>query len=157
MLSRVGFTLLLLPIAALAEDRCPWMNAATAGGYLGGTPTTQVKPGPPDSDDASCSFELRAGETLSKLTIDVTTMRSPQRDFTAFLAQCPTKTALKAIGNEAVSCSGADHSTRSELVVGRVRDHAFVLRLSTNAASPDSAALHEKAVKAAEQVAGILF
>jgi hypothetical protein len=45
----------------------------------------------------------------------------------------------------------------AERVVGRVRDRAFVVRISTNDRSAQSGALREKARKVAEQVAGILF
>jgi hypothetical protein len=60
---------------------------------------------------------------------------------------------LKAIGNEALACSD-DHA---ELVVGRVRDRAFLVRLGTNDHSTQPSALREKARRVAEQVAGILF
>jgi hypothetical protein len=54
---------------------------------------------------------------------------------------------MKAIGNEAVACSDGG----AEQVVGRVREHAFLVRLS---GTPGA---RVKVRGIAEQVAGILF
>jgi len=151
----IAFSIALLPFAVHAEDRCPWMNRATAGGLLGGEASMRVTAA--DADNGSCAFELRQGDSLSRLTIQVTTMRTPKTDFASYLARCPNGTPLKAIGNEAVTCPGTDHDERFEQVVGRVRDHAFIVRVSTTGRGADAGALRERAAKAAEQVAGILF
>jgi hypothetical protein len=81
-------------------------------------------------------------------------MTSPAKDFPSYAARChSTAVPLKAIGNEALACS--DDST--DQIVGRVRDRAFVVRISIGNRSAKPGALSEKARKVAEQVAGILF
>ena|SRR5579884_754406 len=144
--------LLVLAIAAHAADRCPWINAATASGPLGGEVTAQVTRSATNNEDAACTFEMHRGEVLTRLAIDVTTMPSVQPPRCAGPA-----VALKAIGNEAVACAGTDRHERWEMVAGRVRDRAFTVRLSTNDAGIQTADLREKARAIAEQVAGILF
>jgi len=52
---------------------------------------------------------------------------------------------LKAIGTEALACRGET----GEQVVGRVRDRAFLVRITTND--------REKVRKVAEMVAGSMF
>jgi len=65
---------------------------------------------------------------------------------------------MKAIGNQAQACTYQGHSGwMAEQVVGRVRDQAFLVRISTHDASASPKILREKARKVAEQVAGILF
>src|SRR5580700_4360170 len=127
--------LLLLPAIAGAAEICPWLNAATAGGVLGGTvaaTVTRAKAG----DDASCAFNRRDGSLVLELRIEVETMLSPAKDFPAYTARCHSASVpLKAIGNEAVVCSNDGSDGHAELVVGRVRDRAFVVRLSTSAHS----------------------
>jgi hypothetical protein len=59
------------------------------------------------------------------------------------LASCPNAKPLKAIGTEAFTCG-------DDLIVGRVRDKAFLVRLKTK--EP-----REKVRKIAELVAGSLF
>ena len=141
--NRAALLLACLCIASPAADRCPWMNAATAGGLLGGEVTFQVTHPSAIADDASCAFERKQGDAVSTLKIEVTTMQSAKSDFRSYLAQCPSGTRLTAIGNEAVQCGAT--------VVGRVRDRAFVVRVSNTDDAP------EKARKAAEHVAGTLF
>jgi hypothetical protein len=140
-----------LPLICHAEESCPWLNAATAGGFLGGpVASTKIKRAPANSD-ASCEFIARDG---SRISIEVETMSSPARDFPLYLARCHSPTApLKAIGNEALVCSDVD----AEQVIGRVRNRAFLVRISTSVRSTQPSALREKARKVAEQVAGILF
>ena len=104
-------------------------------------------------DDASCDFIRHAGSQTFELRIETETMPSP--DFQSFAARChPPVERLKAIGNEALACGDESGGRHAEQVVGRVRDRAFLVRIST-AGQP--AALREKARKIAEQVAGILF
>jgi hypothetical protein len=113
------------------------MNAATAGGILeGSVDFTMTKNGP----DGTCEFTR--SDSGAKLRIEVGT--------------APAKCAipadpLKAIGNEAVACT-IDANT--EQVVGRVRKQAFLIRVS---GSFPQQKLRQKAVNAAEQVAGNLF
>jgi hypothetical protein len=154
-----GFSLLLMLLLALpsfageAAEICPWLNAATAGGVLGGPvamTVTRAKTG----DDATCDFVRHDGSLLLELRIEVETMRSPAKDFASYAARCHSAAVpLKAIGNEALACSDEG----AEQVVGRVRDRAFLVRIITNDRSSQQTALRDKARKVAEQVAGILF
>jgi hypothetical protein len=156
-LSRPFVLLLALPSLAGAAEVCPWLNAATAGGVLGGTvaaTVTRSKTG----DDASCEFIRHDGSLALELRIEVETMRSPAKDFASYTARCHSSAVpLKAIGNEALACSDDGSDDHAELVVGRVRDRAFLVRLGTNDHSTQPSALREKARRVAEQVAGILF
>lgn len=177
-----------LSLLCRAEESCLWLNAATAGGILGGAATMSVsrvsaKPsntrsanaisgaGPTSADpsatkysgtgidDADCSFVRQSGSTGGELHIDVRTMNEPAKEFASFTARCGTNgTPLKAVGNEAIACSLNDKSGRLfQQVVGRVRDRAFVIRLSIKDPLITPDAVREKARKVAEQVAGNLF
>ena len=68
---------------------------------------------------------------------------------------------LKAIGNEAMSCSASDRSyAMGEHVLGRVRDQVFSITLSTTLKNDPILtrdALRIRIFTAAEQVAGNLF
>lgn len=134
-----------LPALAAAEDRCPWLNAATAGGILGGPVHATVTP-------SSCEFVRQSSEHEAALRIEVTPVSAPH-------AECGTGAqALQAIGNEAVACAyEGKPGWIAEQVAGRVRDQAFLVRISTNDRSSPPPTLREKARKVAEQVAGILF
>lgn len=74
-------------------------------------------------------------------------------------AQCASPAEqLSAIGNEARACAyQGKPGWIAEQVVGRVRDQAFLVRISTKDQSAAPKVLREKARKVAEQVAGILF
>jgi len=145
--------LLLLPTIAAAAEVCPWLNAATAGGVLGGTVAVTVARAK-TGDDANCIFIRHDGSLALELRIEVETMLSPAKDFPTYTARCHSASvALKAIGNEALTCSDG----HAELVVGRVRDRAFLVRISTSDHSAQAGTLREGARKVAEQVAGILF
>ncbi|MGO9255003.1 MAG: hypothetical protein ACLQU1_01675 [Bryobacteraceae bacterium] len=134
-----------LPAMAAAEERCPWLNAATAGGVLGGTVQVTVAP-------ASCEFVRQAGAQETTLRIEVRAVSAPN-------AHCgPGAEPLKAIGNQAMACSyEGKPGWTAEQVVGRVRDQAFLVRIGTNDRSAVGKTLREKARDVAEQVAGILF
>ena len=130
---------------AAAENRCPWLNAATAGGVLGGAVQATVT-------TTSCEFVRQNGAHVAALRIEVAAVSAPH-------AQCASGAApLKAIGNEAVACSyEGKQGWIAEQVVGRVRDQGFLVRISTNGRSSTAKDLREKARTVAEQVAGILF
>ena len=125
----------------LAEERCTWLNAATAAGVLGGEVQTTLSPG-------TCEFVRQ--ETA--LRIEVGATNAPH-------AKCgPGAEQLKAIGNEAQACAyRGKPGWIGEQVVGRVRDQAFLVRVSAKDQSAAPKVLREKARKVAEQVAGILF
>lgn len=144
-----------LPAIGGAAEICPWLNAATAGGVLGGAVTGLTVKRATAGDDASCDFVRREGSLALELRIAVETMRSPAKDFVTYAARCPAHAVpLKAVGNEALACSDGQ---LAEQVVGRVRDRAFLVRISTSDRSSPPSALRDKASKVAEQVAGILF
>jgi hypothetical protein len=136
---------LILPLTfclpVLAEDRCTWLNAATAAGVLGGAVQMTVT-------SASCEFVRQE----TSLRIEVAAANAPH-------VQCGSGAEqLKAIGNEAQACAyEGKPGWIAEQVVGRVRDQAFLVRISTRDQSAAPKLLREKARKIAEQVAGILF
>lgn len=151
-------SLLLLPVClpsiAAAAENCTWLNAATAGGILGGPAAMTVTPAK-TSGDATCSFVRQNGSRTVELRIEVETMRSAAEDFGAYKARCHTASVpLKAIGNEAFACSDGP---RAEQVIGRVRERAFVVRMSVTGGSAQADTFREKARQVAEQVAGNLF
>lgn len=151
---RVGLLLLAaisVHLMCAAEDTCPWLNAATAAGVLGGAVKANVT-------QTACEFVRLGGSSEPALRIEVETLGAP-RDFASRAAQCGSDAeALKAIGNEAVACTHSGKKGRmAEQVVGRVRTQAFLARISTDDHLATSAELREKAGKIAEQVAGFLF
>ena len=148
-LGGTGFSL-----SCVAAETCPWLNPATAGGVLGGAVTSVIVKRAAAADDASCDFVRHEGSLALDLRIEVETMRSPTKDFASYAARCHSPAVpLKAIGNEALACSDEG----AEQIVGRVRDRAFLVRISTSDRSAQQSALRDKARKVAEQVAGILF
>jgi hypothetical protein len=175
------------PLLCRAEENCLWLNAATAGGVLGGAVTvsvTHANPHPLDIqpanvksgtgpmsanpsgssyagntvDDSDCAFH-RPPPVVGELRIQVQTMSKAAKAFVAYTARCGARgTPLKAIGNEALVCDLNKKSSRlSEQVVGRVRDRLFVIDLSVQDPSITQSVLREKAQTTAEIVAGNLF
>lgn len=141
-------------VAKAAEPICPWLNAATAGGFLQGPVHVEVTK---NGEDAACEFKRE--NSVDKLRIEVVTLNASRDELAALKAQCEAPLApLRAIGNEAVACGIATKNGEgTEQVVGRVRKQAFLVRLCAGDASSSRATLREKATKVAEQVAGILF
>jgi len=87
-------------------------------------------------------------------------MTDMPKQFPGYLAQCSSSTPLRAVGNEAVSCSLQKKGDYSEKVVGRVREQAFVVSISSSVQDDPSLTpemRREKVHLVAEQVAGILF
>jgi len=169
------FSLLLLALTALllsspsvcrAEAQCPWMNAATAGGFLGGEVQMTVT-AVTDDGDATCQFARQVSSGANAmLRIAVHTMPQASQDYTGYLALCGAGAIpLKGIGNEAVQCiprSGA--SKGEELIVGRVRDRAFIITIKAEwIAQPPSSPtktrnpISDDSENIAEQVAGSMF
>jgi len=151
---------LLLPTISHAQAKCPWLTEPTARGVLGGPVKTTVTL--TEKHEGVCEFSRHQGSTLLQLRISVEIMTDIPRQFSAYLAQCPPKSApVTAIGNQAISCSLQDQGDRyAEKIVSRVRDQAFVVTLSSgteNDASMTPQMRSEKAHLVAEQVAGILF
>ncbi len=144
-----------------AEAQCSWLNAATAGGLLGGEVQSSITNVTPQGD-ATCHFARRQDSSNFTLTIDVHTMTLPSKDFPGYLAQCGgTLLPLKAVGNEAFQCiSKGTSANGEEQVIGRVRDRAFVLTVNTNLTrqpTPAQTNLSRETRNVAEQVAGALF
>jgi hypothetical protein len=177
---------LSFPLLCRAEENCLWLNAATAGGVLGGAATVSVShanfnppniqpanvksgTGPMSAnpsgssyasntvDDSDCAFH-RQPPIAGELRIQVRTMSEPAKAFAAYSARCGARgTPLKAIGNEAMVCDLKKRSRLSEQVVGRVRDRLFVIDLSLEDPAITQSVLREKALTTAEIVAGNLF
>jgi hypothetical protein len=143
-----------------AEVPCPWLNAATAGGVLGGEVQSSTVAMTPEGD-GTCRFVRKQGPSTFTLSIDVHTMPLPSKTFATYLAQCKgTTLPLTAIGNEAFQCvSRSGPSDVEEQVIGRVRDRAFVLTINANLAkqAPAKTGLSPETRNIAEQVAGALF
>lgn len=180
-MSVVAFAgLLALPAKCNAQARCPWLNAATAAGLLGGevqmSVTTPADPGSVkgvgaasyydqirmDRFDVSCDFTRKTASNAFSLSIAVKTMADFKKDFATYLALCGgTTVPLRGIGNEAVQCVSKDPTAAGEeKVVARVRDRAFVLtvrRETKPRAGADADELSDGTRNIAEQVAGSLF
>lgn len=154
---------LCAPALCGASEHCPWLNAATAAGALKGSVTfTVTRPAADktgaDKTDATCEFIHREGAVLTSLQIEVETMKDPSREFAVYSAKCGRNaTPLRAIGNEALLCTLHSKNQFSEQVVSRVRERAFLVRVSSNGADPERTELLDKSQKIAEQVAGFLF
>ena len=156
---------MLMPSASHGQSKCPWINEMTAGGILGGTVTVTANIS--SHGDGVCEFSRREGTAVRQFRISVRIMTEPAKQFPTFLAQCRSKaTPLQAVGNEAVMCSipgSSIHGKKdqyAESVVGRVRDQAFLVSVSTSAENDPSFTTEvrrEKVNLMAEQVAGILF
>ncbi len=151
---------MLVPAACHAQAKCPWINEATASGILGGPVSLTAKLN--GHGAGVCEFSQLQGAVVHQLRVSVDIMTDIPKQFPAYLAQCPPKSApLRAIGNEAVMCTiQGKGEPSSEKVVGRVRDRAFVVSVSSNVQDDPSmtqGTRREKANLVAEQVAGILF
>jgi len=148
------------PSMCHGQAKCPWLNEATARGFLGGDVTLTAKVG--EHGDGVCEYSRQQGAATRQLRITVDIMTDIPKQFPKYLAQCPPKSAaLRAIGNEAVMCSmQGKPNQQAEMVVGRVRDQAFVISLSSSGQDDSSMTQEmrrEKANLVAEMVAGILF
>lgn len=149
-----------MPTVCHAQAKCPWINEATARGVLGGDVTLTARVN--DRGEGICEYSRQQGAAVRQLRVAVNLMTDIPKQFPAYLAQCPPKSEpVRAIGNEAVTCSteGKGH-TSAEVVVGRVREQAFVVSLSSSLQDDPSMTQEMRRQKVnlvAEQVAGILF
>jgi hypothetical protein len=147
------------PSAQASTQTCPWLNGATAAGVLGGSVTGKVTNSDQQSSDATCEFALEADPMARSLRIQVETMKEVTNEFPKYLARCGQDfDSLKTIGNEAVVCRvpGKDDQVIAK-VIGRVRDHAFIVDVASKSSASERDALRDIARKVAEQVAGTLF
>jgi hypothetical protein len=157
-------SLAFMPVVCHAQAKCPWINEATARGIVGGAVTVNVKVSNQGNDQGAgvCEFSRQQGAAVHQLRITVDIMTDIPKQFPSYLAQCPPKSApLRAIGNEAVMCSIQGKEDKyAESVVGRVRNQAFAVSVSSSVQDDPSMTQEmrrEKANLMAEQVAGILF
>jgi len=158
-----------------AKEMCPWINEATAAGFLHGDVATTVTHSSSGADkaaaaaatatgttvtvgDATCEFVRHDGSGVWRLRIEVVTMSEVAAAFPGFRARCGAGgQPVRAIGNEAEVCGMAAAGRGvTEQVVGRVRERAFVVSISAGAGA-DQATLRETTLRVAEQVAGFLF
>jgi hypothetical protein len=150
----------LMPVVSYGQAKCPWLNEATARGILGGpvTATASIS----QRGEGVCEFSRQQGAAVHQLRVSVNLINDIPKQFPTYLAQCPPKsTSLRAIGNEAVTCAIEGKADRyGQRIVGRVRDQAFVVTITSSAQNDPSLpqdACRDKANLTAEQIAGILF
>jgi hypothetical protein len=151
---------LFAPALTHAQAKCPWLNEPTGRGILGDDETLTVKLN--NQGVGVCKFTSQHGAAIHELRISVALMTDIPKQFPAYLARCPPKSApLPATGNEAVTCTTHTKENHyAEIVVGRVRNQAFVITVSSTVQDDPSMTQEmrrEKANLAAEMVAGILF
>jgi hypothetical protein len=154
------FELLVLAASCKAQGHCAWLNEATASGLLNGPVTLDLETAA--DDQRICVFtNLKTAKDYSTLRITVQPLKDVNNAVASHKSLCTSApVALKAIGNEAVSCSADVGYSRGEQVIGRVRDRLFIVTVSSTIAQDPSATrqlLQEKARTIAEQVAGALF
>ena len=154
------FELLFLTASCGAQAHCAWLNDATASGFLNGPVTLDLETAP--DDQSICVFtNLKTAKDYSTLRIMVQPLKDVNYAIASHKSLCTSApVALKAIGNEAVSCSADVGYSRGEQVIGRVRDRLFIVTVSSTVAQDPSATrqqLQEKARTIAEQIAGALF
>jgi hypothetical protein len=160
---RIATLTLLLGLCTLcrATNNCPWMNEATASGFLGGNAVGEFTDAS-NSQPAVCTFS--AVDAAVTRTLLVTVKQTPGFDEalrSASRACGPDSTPLQAIGNAAIVCAQDNRKGGlGELVVGRVRDQVFTITLGSNLKGDlifTRRELKARIYTAAEQVAGNLF
>jgi hypothetical protein len=145
----------------LAQAQCPWMNAETAGGFIGGDARLVISDTTSDGD-ATCHF----AHSDATLLIAVHTMKQVSKDYAGYFAVCGASAVpLRGVGNEAVEClfnSGANKG--EQMIVGHVRDRAFIITIKAawvnNAPSSLTKTrnpVSDNSENIAEQVAGSMF
>jgi hypothetical protein len=154
------FPLVFLCARCKAQAHCAWLNEATASGVLNGPVTLDLETA--TDDQSICVFtNLKTAKDYSALRIMVQPLKDVSKAVSSHESLCTSvPVALKAIGNEAVSCSADVGYSRGEQVIGRVRDRLFIVTVSSTIAQDPSATrplLQEKAKTIAEQIAGALF
>ena len=152
----------LLSVPCNAQSTCPWLNAATASGVLGGTATMEVNNAGVSTGVCIFRFEGEAqNNTLRISVIKAERQETAGKEMMPYESKCTASgLPLKGVGNEAILCASDTAKSSGELVVGRVRDNIFTIAI--NAGSGDNPAatkddLEDKAQEIAKQVAGILF
>jgi hypothetical protein len=155
-----AFSLMSVPCSA--QSTCPWINAATASGVLGGSSTMEVNN--TGASTGVCVFRFQDQAQNNTLRISVIKAERPEnagKEMMPFESKCTASgLPLKGVGNEAILCASDTAKWNGELVVGRVRDNIFTVVI--NDATGDNPAatkddLEDKAQEIAKMVAGILF
>lgn len=152
---------LAVPVAARAENNCPWMSEATAGGLLGGAAVGSYTAAA-NNQPAMCTFMDKEGAAMRELTITVAIDADAHTRLAGMMRSCgASPQLLQAIGNEAAVCAmDAHRRSLSERVVGRVRNQIFAITLSSNVKDDmvlNKESLMSKMYTASEQVAGNLY
>jgi hypothetical protein len=154
-------TVVAVSATCKAQDaHCAWLNDATAAGVLNGSVSLDLETAPDDQN--ICTFtNMRTAKDYSAIRIMVQPLKDTSNAVTLHESQCTSRAvALKAIGNEAVSCSADVGYSRGEQVIGRVRDRLFIVTVSSTMAKDPQMTrqlLKDKAHMVAEQLAGALF
>jgi len=163
VLLRVVIAVCLPAVAAMAhaENKCPWLNEATAGGLLGGDAVGAFTAAA-NNQPAVCTFMQKEGKDTRELMITVEVNPDAHTKLNGMMQACGASSQLlQAIGNEAAVCA-MDSRKRaiSERVVGRVRDQIFTITISSTVKDDmvlNASTLMTKIYTASEQVAGNLF
>jgi hypothetical protein len=158
-----GVVAALVVVSATCEAQdahCAWLNDATAAGVLNGNVNLDLETAP--DDQTICTFtNLRTAKDYSTIRIMVQPLKDTSNAVAPHESQCSSlAVAVKAIGNEAVSCSADVGYSRGEQIIGRVRDRLFMVTVSSTMAKDPQMTrqlLKDKAHMVAEQLAGALF
>lgn len=155
-----GFS--LISVSCSAQSTCPWLNAATASGVLGGPASAQVNN--TGSSTGVCVFQFQDEAQINTLRISVFKANKPEnvgKEMLPYESKCTASgLPLKGVGNEAILCVSDNDKSSGELVVGRVRDNIFTVAIYAGKGNDPVAAkdaLADNAEEIAKQVAGILF
>ncbi|HEX7359898.1 MAG TPA: hypothetical protein VF283_05350 [Bryobacteraceae bacterium] len=149
MSMRILATLLFFACSCLAHD-CPWMNTATASDLLGGSVTAAATKN-------TCSFTLQQSGAVKSIHIRVRPL--PIMGIRKYRKRCRnTAIPVNGLGNEAFACRAkSPHKATVERLAGRVRQHAFIVDVSTSKPHANRTKLIYIAKETAGQVAGNLF
>lgn len=142
-----------------AQEQCPWLNVATASGFLDGPASLTIEK--PAAAETDCIFRYQKEKSLEVLQVRVLLRQDVSKGIVPQRSTCTgAGTPVRAIGNEALLCADDQHSEHGEEVIGRVRDSIFIVRISTTARNDVGLSrdvLGQKAKDTAEQIAGALF
>ena len=149
---------MFLPSFCHAQTKCPWLNQATAEGFLGGPAEMAVKL--ESQGGGVCQYSRPGQPSVRQLLIQVAVMSDISKQYPQYVARCGShQTPVQAIGNEAVMCNIAKNGRQEDAIVGRVRDQAFVIIVSSTGSDESlrEDARRKQVTQIAEQVAGMLF
>lgn len=161
-ITALGLLVLLgMSLPARGENKCPWLNEATASSLLD-APATGAYTGIGQFQPGTCTFSTHGEGGTRTLTIVVEIPLDAHAREGAMKEQCGSDAlSIRAIGNEAWICRASEqHGRGSSLVVGRVRNQVFSIELSSTIKKDpmlDWDRLQSRSYLAAEQVSGNLF